>query len=184
MSRRKKSEIVRRRPRAELPGDRGSWSRWYVRVTNQPGKPGGRRPSTSAIPCSGRASQPDRASGSGKARAAAEVLREAARLAERVLRGRRVGLGAAWFGTRAQSPSAQTCSRPSTRSVSSRAHPPAFVERQRPSRRSWVRLHAGGPTSVSSGSARRSRGRRRGRRRSRASSRRRSRPRACSSCRA
>ena len=38
------------RDHAQLPRTSGSWYRWYVRVTHQPGKPRIRRPRTSAIP--------------------------------------------------------------------------------------------------------------------------------------
>ena len=50
MSRRKKSATVQSATTRSLREKSGSWLRWYVRVTNQPGKPRRRRPSTSAIP--------------------------------------------------------------------------------------------------------------------------------------
>ena len=50
MSRRKKSATVQSATTRSLREKSGSWLRWYVRVTNHPGKPRRRSPSTSAIP--------------------------------------------------------------------------------------------------------------------------------------
>jgi hypothetical protein len=50
MSRRKKSATVQSATTRSLREKSGSWKRWYVRVTNQPGKPLKWSPRTSAIP--------------------------------------------------------------------------------------------------------------------------------------
>src|SRR5215203_110262 len=50
MSRRKKSDVVQSTTTRSFRENSGSWKRWYVRVTNQPGKPRRRKPITSAIP--------------------------------------------------------------------------------------------------------------------------------------
>ena len=67
MSLRKKSATVQSETTRSLRETRGSWNRWYVRVTNQPGKPCRRSRGRRPCPCSGRASPPGRASCSGKA---------------------------------------------------------------------------------------------------------------------
>src|SRR5439155_12534734 len=50
MSRRKKRDVVQSVTTRSFRERSGSWYRWYVRVTNQPGKPRSRTPMTSAIP--------------------------------------------------------------------------------------------------------------------------------------
>ena len=50
MSRRKKSATVQSVTTGACVRTSGSWLRWYVRVTNQPGKPRRRRPRMSAMP--------------------------------------------------------------------------------------------------------------------------------------
>ena len=78
--------------------------------------------------------------------APAQVARQPARLAQRVLAGRRVvSPGVAAFGTAAMSPSAQTPSRPSTRSSSSTGIAAAAVEREPEPRGDRVGSDAGRP---------------------------------------
>jgi bifunctional non-homologous end joining protein LigD len=50
MSRRKSNEVVQSTTTRSFREKSGSWYRWYERVTNHPGKPRTRTPSTSAIP--------------------------------------------------------------------------------------------------------------------------------------
>ncbi len=147
MSRRKNSATVQSTTTRSFRVSSGSWYRWYVRVTNQPGKPQRCRPGTSAIPLKrpSVATWPSIRYPYGF------------RAPVRFFASRRAWRSACWhvggsttpgvlqFFTAAQSPSAHTSSLPSTLKRLVDHDAPTLVEWEPELCQERVRAHTGGP---------------------------------------